>query len=103
MELLFYIDAFRRASAHEITAVVPYYPTGARSAWPAGAKPSALKVVANMLQMLGVARVVYFDVHAAATQAFFDVPVDPLSALTVPGRLLQEAGVCRRPSSSRPM
>jgi ribose-phosphate pyrophosphokinase len=82
MELLFYVDAFRRASAHEITAVVPYYPYGRQERMARGREAISAKVVAKMLETLGVARVVYFDVHAAATQAFFDVPVDPLSALT---------------------
>lgn len=83
MELLLYVDAFRRASAHEITAVVPYYPYGRQERMARGREAISAKVVANMLETLGVARVIYFDVHAPATQAFFDVPVDPLSALTV--------------------
>jgi ribose-phosphate pyrophosphokinase len=83
MELLFYIDAFRRASAHEITAVMPYYPYGRQERMARGREAISAKVVANMLEAMGVARVVYFDVHAPATQAFFDVPVDPLSAMTV--------------------
>lgn len=83
MELLFYVDAFRRASAHEITAVVPYYPYGRQERMARGREAISAKVVATMLEAMGVARVVYFDVHAAATQAFFDVPVDPMSAMTV--------------------
>lgn len=83
MELLLYIDAFRRASAHEITAVIPYYPYGRQERMAKGREAISAKVVARMLETMGVARVVYFDVHAAATQGFFDVPVDPLSAMTV--------------------
>ncbi len=83
MELLLYIDAFRRASAHEITAVIPYYPYGRQERMAKGREAISAKVVATMLQALGVSRVVYFDVHAPAIQGFFDVPVDPLTALPV--------------------
>ena len=83
MELLLYIDAFRRASAHEITAVIPYYPYGRQERMARGREAISAKVVATMLEAMGVGRVVYFDVHAPATQGFFDVPVDPLTALPV--------------------
>lgn len=83
MELLLYVDAFRRASAHEITAVIPYYPYGRQERMARGREAISAKVVARMLETMGVARVVYFDVHAPATQGFFDVPVDPLSAMSV--------------------
>lgn len=83
IELLLYIDAFRRASAHEITAVIPYFPYGRQERMARGREAISAKVVARMLETLGVSRVVYFDVHAPATQGFFDVPVDPLSGLPV--------------------
>jgi ribose-phosphate pyrophosphokinase len=83
MELLLYIDAFRRASAHEITAVVPYYPYGRQERMAKGREAISAKVVARMLETAGASRVIYFDVHAPAIQGFFDVPVDPLTALPV--------------------
>jgi ribose-phosphate pyrophosphokinase len=83
MELVFYIDAFRRASAHEITAVVPYYPYGRQERMAKGREAISAKVVACMLEAMGVSRVIYFDVHAPAIQGFFQVPVDPLSAMPV--------------------
>jgi ribose-phosphate pyrophosphokinase len=83
MELLLYIDAFRRASAHEITAVIPYYPYGRQERMAKGREAISAKVVATMLETIGASRVIYFDVHAPATQGFFDVPVDPLTALPV--------------------
>jgi ribose-phosphate pyrophosphokinase len=83
MELLLYIDAFRRASAHEITAVIPYYPYGRQERMAKGREAISAKVVATVLEAIGVSRVIYFDVHAPATQGFFDVPVDPLTALPV--------------------
>jgi ribose-phosphate pyrophosphokinase len=83
MELLLYVDAFRRASAHEITAVLPYYPYGRQERMARGREAISAKVVATMLETMGVSRVIYFDVHAPATQGFFEVPVDPLTALPV--------------------
>jgi ribose-phosphate pyrophosphokinase len=83
MELILYVDAFRRASAHEITAVVPYYPYGRQERMAKGREAISAKVVATMLEAMGVSRVLYFDVHAPAVQGFFDVPVDPLTALPV--------------------
>ena len=83
MELILYVDAFRRASAHEITAVVPYYPYGRQERMARGREAISAKVVATMLESMGVSRVIYFDVHSPATQGFFDVPVDPLTALPI--------------------
>ncbi len=83
MELLLYVDAFRRASAHSITVVVPYFPYGRQERMSKGREAVSAKVVANMLESLGVNRVIYMDIHAAAIQGFFNVPIDPLSALPV--------------------
>ncbi len=80
MELLLLIDAFRRASAASITAVVPYFPYGRQERMAKGREAISAKVVASTLEMLGASRVMYFDVHSAAIQGFFDIPVDPLSA-----------------------
>ena len=80
MELLLLIDAFRRASAASITAVVPYFPYGRQERMAKGREAISAKVVASTLEMLGASRVMYFDVHAAAIQGFFNIPVDPLSA-----------------------
>jgi ribose-phosphate pyrophosphokinase len=86
IELLLYVDAFRRASAHEITAVIPYYPYGRQERMAKGREAISAKVVATMLEAMGVSRVIYFDVHAPATQGFFKIPVDPLTALPVLSR-----------------
>lgn len=80
MELLLLIDAFRRASAASITAVVPYFPYGRQERMAKGREAISAKVIASALEMLGASRVMYFDVHAAAIQGFFNIPVDPLSA-----------------------
>jgi len=83
MELLLLIDAFRRASAASITAVVPYFPYGRQERMGRGREAISAKVVASAIEMFGASRVMYFDVHAAAIQGFFNIPVDPLSAFPV--------------------
>lgn len=83
IELLLLIDAFRRASAANITAVVPYFPYGRQERMAKGREAISAKVVASTIERLGASRVMYFDVHAAAIQGFFDIPVDPLSAFPV--------------------
>ena len=83
MELLLYLDAFRRASVHSITVVVPYFPYGRQERMAIGREAISARVVARMMQELGASRVIYVDIHAEATQGFFDIPVDPLSARKV--------------------
>lgn len=83
IELCLYVDAMRRASAHTITAVIPYFPYARQERMAHGREAISAKVVAQTLETLGVARVVYVDVHAPAIQGFFDVPIDPLSAVDV--------------------
>jgi ribose-phosphate pyrophosphokinase len=81
MELLLYVDAFRRASANTITAVIPYFPYARQERMAHGREAISAKVVARMLELLGASRVIYMDIHAPAIQGFFDIPVDPLTAL----------------------
>ena len=83
VELLLYIDAFRRASAHSITAVMPYFPYARQERMAQGREAISAKVVATSLESLGASRVLYVDIHAPAIQGFFDIPADPLSALQV--------------------
>ena len=83
MELLLYLDAFHRASVHSITVVMPYFPYGRQERMAVGREAISARVVARMMQELGASRVIYVDIHAEATQGFFDIPVDPLSARKV--------------------
>ncbi len=83
MELLLFIDAFRRASAHSITVVLPYFPYARQDRMSRGREAVSAKVVANMIERLGADRVMYVDIHNPAIQGFFDIPVDPLSALPI--------------------
>jgi len=81
MELLLYLDAFRRASAHEISVVIPYFPYARQDRMSRGREAISARVVANLLEVQGAARVIFVDIHNPATQGFFNIPVDPLTAL----------------------
>jgi ribose-phosphate pyrophosphokinase len=81
MELILYLDAFRRASAHSVTVVMPYFPYARQERMAKGRESISARVVANMLETMGASRVIYVDIHSQAIQGFFNIPVDPLSAL----------------------
>ena len=76
MELLLLIDSVERASAHRVTAVMPYYGYARKDRKDEGRVPIAAKVVANMLTTAGVDRVLTMDLHAGQIQGFFNIPVD---------------------------
>ena len=78
MELLILTDACKRASAHSITAVVPYYAYARQDRKTRGREPISAKLVANLMTTAGVTRVVTVDLHAGQIQGFFDIPVDHL-------------------------
>jgi ribose-phosphate pyrophosphokinase len=86
MELMLLIDAFRRASARYINLVVPYFPYARQDRMAHGREAISAKVIARALEMAGASRVVYVDIHALQIQGFFEVPVDPLTALPVLGQ-----------------
>lgn len=78
MELLIMIDALRRASAHTISVVIPYYGYARQDRKARSREPITAKLVANMLERAGATRVLALDLHAAQIQGFFDIPVDHL-------------------------
>ena len=92
MELLIMVDALKRASAERISAVIPYFGYARQDRRPRSTRvPITAKVVANMLQAVGVARVLTMDLHADQIQGFFDIPVDNIYASPVLlGDLLQK-------------
>ncbi len=83
MELLIMVDACRRASAHSITAVVPYYAYARQDRKTRGREPISAKLVANIMETAGIDRVITVDLHAGQIQGFFDIPVDHLAAAPV--------------------
>ena len=78
MELLIMIDAFKRASAGRITAVIPYYGYARQDRKAKSRDPITAKLVANLLTAAGADRVLTMDLHAAQIQGYFDIPVDHL-------------------------
>jgi ribose-phosphate pyrophosphokinase len=83
MELMLMIDAARRASAHYITAVIPYFGLARQDRKDRPRVPIASKLVANLLTASGADRVMTMDLHAAQIQGFFDIPVDHLDASVI--------------------
>jgi len=78
MELLVMIDAFKRASAGRITAVIPYFGYARQDRKAKPRDPISAKLVANMIVAAGADRVLTMDLHAAQIQGFFDIPMDNL-------------------------
>ena len=83
MELLILTDACKRASAHSITAVVPYYAYARQDRKTRGREPISAKLVANLMVTAGMSRILTVDLHAGQIQGFFDIPVDHLAAAPV--------------------
>jgi ribose-phosphate pyrophosphokinase len=76
MELLIMIDACRRASARQITAVIPYYGYARADRKTAGRESITAKLVANLMTKAGASRVLAMDLHSAQIQGYFDIPCD---------------------------
>lgn len=83
MELLLMLDAFRRASAKRITAVIPYFGYARQDRKVSPRVPISAKLVADLITTAGAARVLTVDLHAGQIQGFFNIPVDNLFATPV--------------------
>ncbi|MBK6638185.1 MAG: ribose-phosphate diphosphokinase [Rhodocyclaceae bacterium] len=84
MELMVMVDALKRASAGRITAAIPYFGYSRQDRRPRSARVAiTAKVVADMLQGVGVDRVLTVDLHADQIQGFFDIPVDNIYAAPI--------------------
>jgi ribose-phosphate pyrophosphokinase len=81
METLIMIDAFKRASAGRITAVIPYYSYGRTDKKDQPRVPITGRLIADLLTTAGASRVLTMDLHAPQIQGFFNIPVDELTAL----------------------
>ena len=83
LELLISIDALKRASAKQITAVIPYFGYARQDRKPGPRTPITAKLVADLITTSGADRVLTIDLHAGQIQGFFDVPVDNLYAAPI--------------------
>ncbi len=90
VELLIMLDAFKRASAGRITAVVPYYGYGRTDKKDQPRVPITARLVADLLTVAGANRVLTVDLHAPQIQGFFNIPVDELTALNVMANYFRE-------------
>ena len=93
MELLIMIDAFKRASASRITAVIPYYAYGRTDKKDQPRVPITARLIADCLTVAGAHRVLTMDMHAGQIQGFFNIPVDELTALILISDYFREKGV----------
>ncbi len=83
IELLICIDALKRASAKQITAVIPYFGYARQDRKPGPRTPITAKLIANIITTSGANRVLTIDLHAGQIQGFFDIPVDNLYAAPI--------------------
>ncbi len=83
VELLIILDAFKRASAERITAVVPYYGYARTDKKDQPRVPITARLIADLLTTAGANRILTIDLHAAQIQGFFNIPVDELTALFI--------------------
>lgn len=88
MELLICLDACKRASAAELTCVIPYYGYARQDRKADQRQPITSKLVADLLQAAGANRVITFDLHAPQIQGFFNVPIDDLTAVALLGQYM---------------
>jgi ribose-phosphate pyrophosphokinase len=96
MELLLMLDAFRRASAKRVTAVIPYFGYARQDRKVDPRVPISAKLVADLITTAGASRVLTSDLHAGQIQGFFNIPVDNLFATRVLLKYVRE----RIPSDS---
>lgn len=93
MELLIMIDAFKRASAGRITAVIPYYGYARQDRKAKSRDPITAKLVADLLTAAGADRVLTMDLHASQIQGYFDIPVDHLLGAPILARYFLDKGL----------
>jgi ribose-phosphate pyrophosphokinase len=92
VELLIMIDAMKRASAHRITAVIPYYGYGRSDRKDQPRVPITARLIADLLTVAGANRVLTVDLHAAQIQGYFNIPVDELTAVGLLTEYVKKGG-----------
>lgn len=93
MEILVMADALKRASAREITAIIPYFGYARQDRKAKPRQPITSKLVADLLTTAGITRVVTCDLHAAQIQGFFNIPVDEMQALPLISNYFEKKGL----------
>jgi ribose-phosphate pyrophosphokinase len=93
MELLIMIDAFKRASAGRITAVIPFYAYGRSDKKDQPRVPITARLIADMITVAGADRVLTMDLHQGQIQGFFNIPVDELTAVHLLSRYFIDKGL----------
>jgi len=93
MELLIMIDAFKRASAGRITAVIPYYGYARQDRKAKARDPITAKLVADLITSAGANRVLTMDLHAPQIQGFFNIPLDHLLGMPILAHYFIERGL----------
>jgi ribose-phosphate pyrophosphokinase len=93
VELLIMLDAFKRASAGRITAVVPYFAYGRTDKKDQPRVPITARLLADLLTVAGANRLLTVDLHAGQIQGFFNIPVDELTAESILCRYFTEKGL----------
>ena len=96
MELLIMIDAFKRASAGRITAVIPYYGYARQDRKAKARDPITAKLVADILTAAGADRVLTMDLHAAQIQGYFNIPLDHLLGAPILAKYFIQKGFAER-------
>lgn len=96
MELLIMIDAFKRASAGRITAVMPYYGYARQDRKAKSRDPITAKLVADLITAAGADRVLTMDLHAPQIQGYFDIPVDHMLGCPILARYFVDKGLADR-------
>lgn len=86
MEILVALDAFKRASAGEVTVVMPYFGYARQDRKARARQPITAKLMADLLQVAGADRIVTLDLHAPQIQGFFNIPIDDLTAVSMIGQ-----------------
>jgi len=90
LELLIMLDAFKRASAGRITAVIPYYAYGRTDKKDQPRVPITARLIADLITTAGANRLLTVDLHAPQIQGFFTIPVDELTAFPILSRYFEE-------------
>lgn len=96
MELEIVLDALHRASAHTINVVAPYLAYSRSDTKTRSREPITAKLVANLLQLIGMDRLITVDLHASQIQGFYNIPVDHLHAIPLLGQYFLDNGIATK-------